>query len=169
MAGRETRKKKRVVPILCRIVGIIFLLAVIVTAVPFVIPKFKDLQVYQMENSSMEPELPAGSLIYVESCDPQSLVEGDIITFERDGVYVTHRVVENYVFQGQLLTKGDADEEIDTYPVPHESIVGKVTSHIPILGKFLAIYSSTIGKIYVFLVAACGVMLLVLGSMLKRS
>ena len=116
----------------------------------------------------MEPALPVGSVIYVEKVQPDEIREGDIITFRREDVTVTHRVVENRLVEGEFITKGDANEEADMQAVPYASLIGRVKRHIPVLGKFLTIYASRLGKIYVLLVAACGVMLNILGSMLKR-
>lgn len=117
----------------------------------------------------MAPALPTGSVIYVKSVVAEEVETGDIITFQRDGTYVTHRVLENRFVEGTFVTKGDANEQEDMNPVPYAALVGKVVMHVPILGKFLTVYSSGLGKIYVFLVAACGIMLNILGSMLKKN
>ena len=48
---------------------------------------------------------------------------GDIITFHKDGNFVTHRVVEEY--NGTYITMGDANNSKDD-PVSREQVVGKV-------------------------------------------
>ena len=165
----QPRKKRKVIPIICRVLGIIFILAVIVTALPLTIPKLLGYEIFNVESGSMEPEIPVGSVIYVKPTPPEDIQENDIITFSKEGVTVTHRVIENHIVEGEFVTKGDATEKEDVTPVPYASLVRKVTAHFAVLGKFLVVYSSTIGKVYVLLVAACGVMLNILGSMLKRN
>ena len=168
MNSQKPSNNKRGLSIFCRILGILFLLIVIATALPLTIPRLSGLQIFHVESGSMEPALPVGSVIYVEKVQPEEIREGDIITFRREDVTVTHRVVENRLVEGEFITKGDANEEADMQAVPYASLIGRVKRHIPVLGKFLTIYASRLGKIYVLLVAACGVMLNILGSMLKR-
>ena len=169
MSGKEaTSKKGNIVPLVCRILGIIFIAAVIATALPLTIPKGLGYQVFNVESGSMYPELPVGSVIYVKTVPPEEIEEGDIITFEKEGVFVTHRVVTNNRVEGEFVTKGDANEDVDINNVTYPAVLGKVVMHIPFLGRLLVVYSTTIGRIYVILVAACGVMLNALGSLLKK-
>lgn len=161
--------KKRLLPAICRIIGILIIIAVIVSAVLLTVPRFFGLSVYHVESGSMAPALPVGSLIYVKKVEPESIQPGDIITFVLEGSTITHRVVENRFVEGELVTKGDANEQEDIHLVPYANIVGKVSSHLPVLSKLLVVYSTGLGKFYVLLVAACGVLLLVLGGMLKKS
>ena len=169
MSSQKQSKSRKGLSVICRILGILFLLAVIVTALPITIPKLMGYQIFHVESGSMEPALPVGSVIYVKQVSPEEVAEGDIITFRREDATVTHRVVENRLVEGEFITKGDANEEADLQPVPYESLIGRVTRHFPVLGKFLAVYASRLGKAYVFLVAACGVMLNILGSLLRKS
>lgn len=169
MSSQKRSNNKRGISIFCRILGILFLLVVIATALPLTIPKLLGYQIFHVESGSMEPALPVGSVIYVKQVSPEEVAEGDIITFRREEATVTHRVVENHLVEGEFITKGDANEEADMQAVPYASLVGRVTKHFPVLGKFLAVYASRLGKVYVFLVAACGVMLNILGSLLRKS
>ena len=55
----------------------------------------------------------------------------DIITYQKDGSFVTHRVIEEY--NGTYITKGDANNTKDD-PVSREQIVGKVVKILPNFG-----------------------------------
>lgn len=55
----------------------------------------------------------------------------DIITYQKDGSFVTHRVIEEY--NGTYITKGDANNAKDD-PVSREQIVGKVVKILPNFG-----------------------------------
>lgn len=59
------------------------IIAVLIVGLVSAVPKIMGYQTYDVLTGSMEPELPVGSLILVETVDPALLVEGDIITFER--------------------------------------------------------------------------------------
>ncbi len=161
--------KKRLLPAICRILGILIIIVVIVSAVLLTVPRLFGLSVYHVESGSMAPALPAGSLIYVKAVEPETIQPGDIITYALGGSTITHRVVENRFVEGEMVTKGDANEQEDIQLVPYANIVGKVSSHLPVLGKLLVVYSTGLGKFYVLLVAACGVLLLILSGMLKRN
>lgn len=160
--------KKRLLPVICRILGIVIIVAVILSALILTVPKLFGRSVYHVESGSMAPEIPVGSLIYVKTVEPETIQQGDIITYVLEGSTITHRVVENHFVEGEMVTKGDANEQEDIHLVPYANVVGKVSSHIPVLGKLLVVYSTGLGKFYVLLVAACGVLLLILGGMLKR-
>ena len=80
----------------------------------------------RVSGKSMYPLIREGEPIYIEKCDPRALSIGDIITFRKNGIYVTHRVLglikkDNGI---RLVTKGDNEINIDP-PVSPNHIVGK--------------------------------------------
>jgi len=44
-------------------------------------------------SSSMEPTLPVGSLVLITPCEYEDLENGDIVTMDKNGINLTHRVV----------------------------------------------------------------------------
>lgn len=90
-------------------------------------------------SGSMEPAIPAGSLIVV--ADKDSYASGDIISFNEAGdkIVTTHRIsrIEDTDGVIRYFTKGDRNEEIDPPPVYFNKVVGKVVIVIPKLGKML--------------------------------
>ena len=111
--------------------------ALLLAALPLTIPKLFGYQIYNVLTSSMTPALPPGSAIYVQACDAQDLEPGDIITFTLSSsttLVETHRVVENDWQARQLVTKGDANADVDIDPVAYDRVVGKVVFSIPVLG-----------------------------------
>ena len=83
----------------------------------------------RVSGRSMYPLMRDGDPIYIEKCDPKELSIGDIITFKKDGLYVTHRVLwltkkGNGI---RLITKGDNEINTDP-PVSPVSVLGKVAS-----------------------------------------
>ena len=154
---------------LCKILGIIIILAVIAVSLFLTIPKLMGYEIYNVETGSMSPAIPVGSVIFVEKVEPTEVKEGDIITFRNEGVMVTHRVTANNKLEGQFVTKGDANEIEDMEPVPYSLLMGKVVKYFPVFGKLLVVYNSMLGKVYILGIAACGVLLLILGSMLGKN
>lgn len=107
---------------------------------------------------SMEPNYHVGSMVYVKEVEPETLKEGDVITFRiSDNTVVTHRIVEIDKEAQTVTTKGDANNANDGNPVAYANIVGKADFNIPYLG-YLAIYAKT----PVGIGAICGVLVLII-------
>lgn len=102
-------------------------------------PRFFGIEPYTIETESMYPEMPAGSIAYVDhNVKPQSLEPGDIaLCVAGDNqVDVIHRVVSNDQEGQTLVTKGDANSETDGV-IPYEAYQGKEVFHAPALGNGL--------------------------------
>ena len=88
---------------------------------------------FEVVTGSMEGELEdsisVGDWIIVKYTNNIQL--RDIITYEKDGSFITHRVIEEY--NGTYITKGDANSGKDD-PVSREQIVGKVVKILPNFG-----------------------------------
>lgn len=80
-------------------------------------------------SASMAPELPVGSIIIVDTL--QGDVEtGDIVSFRLSNeTIVTHRIIGGS--RSGWITKGDANEDVDTVRVKQENIIGIVVLTIP--------------------------------------
>ena len=154
-------------PALCNIFGILLILAVIVVSLPLTLPQFLGYEIYEVVSGSMDPTIPIGSVVYVEAASPEDVQESDIIAFWRDGEVVMHRVVRNKLLEGEFVTKGDANPIDDVEPVPYSDLIGLVVRHYPMLGRLMTIYFSTMGKVYLLLVALCGVLFNVLAGRMR--
>lgn len=162
-------RKKWVLPAFCNLMGILILLAVILSCLPVTVPRFLGCEAYNVVSGSMEPEIPVGSIIYVEPVEPVDVSEGDIIAFQSGDSIISHRVTKNQQVEGQLITKGDANAQEDMQAVPYGALVGRVTRHYPMLGELLSLYASNVGKIYVLGFALCGVMLNMLAGRMRAA
>ena len=106
-----------------------------------------------------------GGMFFLE---PEEVEEGDVIAFHSAGAVISHRVVRHRVVEGEFVTKGDANAAADMNTVLYEELIGRVKYHIPVLGSLMALWTSTLGKLYALCVAACGVMLNMLASRLRE-
>jgi signal peptidase I len=98
--------------------------------------------------SSMEPALPAGSLIRPAGVSPSAIVAGDVVTARADnGVLVTHRVVRLADLPGgrYLELRGDANPQPDPVLVPADAVVGRVDLVVPLAGYLLAMLATPMG------------------------
>ena len=144
------KHKKSPVPAVCSVLGTAILIFVILLCIPFTIPKVLGGQIYTVVSGSMEPEIPVGSLVYVDGVEPEDVQVEDVIAFYggRDAnAIITHRVVENRVVVGEFITKGDANQENDLNPVNYHELIGRVEWSIPEVGMIAQILTGTEGKI----------------------
>lgn len=117
------------------LVAVVSLVAFLVVGVRLV-----GLQVFAVLSSSMEPDYPTGSLVYVKEVDPAELEVGDVITFLLSHeTTATHRIIEILPDENDpgtlwFRTKGDANEVEDTNPVQDANVVGTPVFVIPHLG-----------------------------------
>ena len=156
------------IPALCNVIGTLILIAVIATSIPLAIPALLGYEIYNVTSGSMEPTLPVGSVIYVKPVEPETVQSGYIIAYDVDGVVVTHRVVENRIVEGEFVTKGDANEMEDFSNTRYGDLIGVVKYHFPYLGNYLMIYSNQITKVYLMVLAFCGVMFNILAGQMRR-
>ena len=164
---QKRKKGGKVLPALCNVFGILILLFTIVSCLPMVLPPLWGYEVYNVVSGSMEPEIPVGSILYVEKAAPEDLVEGDIIAFQSGNSVIAHRVVDNDRVEGELTTKGDANAGEDMNAVDYQAVIGIVAKHYPMLGTLMDMYSSFLGKVYLLIFAACGAMLNILASRIR--
>lgn len=85
---------------------------------------------------SMEPAIAVGDMAVVSTLDRTPQV-GDVIQFQRDGVFVIHRVTAVDTVDGETVytTRGDANRAEDAGTVSKEALVGTVKCVVPWLGR----------------------------------
>lgn len=91
---------------------------------------------YIVQSGSMAPSLPVGSIVITKTAAVYS--EGDIITFTPEGTknQITHRIVSVGTSDAgaTFTTKGDANEEADSWRITQDRVLGKSLFIIPKLG-----------------------------------
>ena len=165
---KAKRKGGKFFPALCNVIGTLLLLAVIAVSLPLALPRFLGYEAYTVVSGSMEPEIPVGSVIYVQPvAEPREVQEGEVIAFYSNGVVVSHRVVQNQYFYEEFVTKGDANTQEDINSVSYRDLIGRVSYHVPYVGRLMTIYTSSVGKLYLLCLAACGVMFNILAGRMR--
>ena len=168
MSRREKKQRGQVASVICRLFGWIIILAVIAVLVPVTVPRFLGYEIYNVVSGSMEPEIPTGSIAYVQPVDPVMLEDGEVISYASEGSMIMHRIVSNHKIEGYLITKGDANEDEDIREVPYSNVRGRVTKHYPLLGQMMMILSTALGKVLLLCLALCGVLLNVIAGRMRN-
>ncbi len=163
---RPEKRGGKFFPALCSTLGTLMLTAVILSALPLALPRLLGYNAYSVVSGSMEPALPVGSVVYVESAGVSQIRAGDIIAFDDEGTVVTHRVIESLPQEGAFITKGDANPSLDIKPTPYWKLIGRVKLCVPLLGRVLSLYAVPEGKLALGTFALSGLLLRVLGSRL---
>ncbi|MBR0456140.1 MAG: signal peptidase I [Firmicutes bacterium] len=155
---------------LCNIIGTILIVAVIVVCLAVTVPRLFGLSSYVVVSGSMTPAIPVNSLIYVKSCEPATLQEGDVILFydSKDGTPITHRVVENDTDTQKIITKGDANNGIDMRPALYTNVEGRVVAHVPVIGAITGALGTVMGKIAAAMIILAGYLLAEVGRRVGR-
>lgn len=137
--------------------GLLVLVAVVAPFVVYAVPQVVGAtQSYVVLSSSMSPSIHAGDIVVVDSVDPATIEEGDVITYERNDELVTHRVIEVTTENGEraFRTQGDANEDPDPTPVPASAVVGTVLFHVPLVGHVIAFGQTALGTVLLVIVPA---------------
>lgn len=92
-------------------------------------------------SGSMEPEIRVNDMVVVHEEDSYSV--GDIITYENGDSVVTHRIIAENT-EG-YTTKGDHNNTEDMYPVPKDSVIGRVAYVVPGIGLFIQFLRTPLG------------------------
>ena len=114
------------------VICVLLLLAVLLA------PTLLGLSFNTILSGSMEPNIKTGAMIAMEKVAPEEVQVGDVIGFKLEGMDtpVCHRVIEVVETEEGIsfLTKGDANEDPDTWVVKPENLTGKVIFHMAWLG-----------------------------------
>ena len=113
---------------------------------------------YIVSSDSMEGVFSAGDVIVSRRTDPAALEVGDIVTFlsmdpDLWGQVVTHRIVSRTEYAGEpaLVTRGEANDLNDPYPVLYGNVLGRYCFSIPGLGHLLAFVRTPAGYVVVIM------------------
>ena len=138
---------------------IVLLFAALITIMSFNakandnIPSLFGYTTYSIQTDSMEGTINPGDFIFGKKCDPNSLNEGEIISFhtvDDNGTYFinTHRIIDVIDENGlrYYQTQGDNEEYPDRRYVAPGDIISVYTGfRIPLLGYVITFLSSQLG------------------------
>ena len=94
-----------------------------------IISGFFGIQRYLVVSGSMEPNLYAGDIVFVNTnIDFEDVEIGDVIIFKHKGMNIIHRVIETTTINEKTYfkTKGDANKFDDGFVATEENYCGTV-------------------------------------------
>ena len=107
---------------------------------------------YVIVTDSMKPALNVGDVLITTKISEDKIKVGDVVTFERDGETISHRIVD--IKQNgvglQYVTKGDDNNTIDTSQITYADIDGVEVLVIPYLGSLVLLMGN---RLYIVLLA----------------
>lgn len=123
-----------------------------IIAALFSVIVFLDMNPYVIVSGSMEPELPVGSLCFID-CQQKETETGDIISYKAGDSVITHRVAE--VTDEGYVTKGDANDSKDPGIVKPKQIFGTCVFSIPKAGYAVMFFRSPKGIVLTITFVIC--------------
>lgn len=107
-------------------IAIVILLFIIILKVVTLANKknyldFFGYSIFNVATGSMEPTISENDIILTKK--QKNYKVGDIVTYEKNGSYITHRIVE--INNSGIVAKGDANNTTDA-PIKRGVIIGKV-------------------------------------------
>ena len=90
-------------------------------------PDFFGYKNFVIVSGSMEPTINIGDAIFIKEVPKEEIKENDIISFDEDGLIVTHRVISIIEENGltKYKTKGDNNNAPDKEMTTYDKIEGK--------------------------------------------
>ncbi len=133
------------------------------------VPRALGKPVLVVLTGSMEPTLGTGDLVIESRMSPLEARIGDVVTFrdpERPERLITHRVrrIDRRPDAVAFITKGDANNTVETWEIPREGSIGRVELRAPKLGYAVSWISTPAARLFLVVIPA-----LLLGALeLKR-
>lgn len=118
---------------------------------------------FVIQGRSMEPAIPLGSLVALETVPAVAIRAGEVVTIRADnGVVITHRVVRAVKLPDGIFfeIKGDANATPDPMLVPARSVIGLVSVHLPAAGYLAAMLGTASGLISLLSLLAAGLLVI---------
>lgn len=130
---------KKLINLLKDIVEVIIIVVIIINLIAIISLKILKLgypnlfgyTYFSVLTGSMEPTIKVGDEVIVKVT--KNIKENDIITFQEEGSFITHRLIR--IEGDKLITKGDYNKSEDL-PITKDVVIGKVIFKIPFLGRF---------------------------------
>lgn len=141
------------------IAGAVCILCIVLLTKPGQAPSVAGYTVLRVTTGSMAPTYEVDTLLLVKKTDPERIQEGDVISFYSsdpalDGAVNTHRVVAVRKDGDHITyaTKGDANNQQDSYEAFDTYLIGKVVGSSLLLGKIARLTSNPLIFVPIILV-----------------
>lgn len=134
------------------VIAFLVTVALMVVSSAFNIPG--GYKLFTVQSGSMEPVIKIGSVVVIQP--KEDYQRKDIITFKTEEATTTHRIVEIRQKDNKIIyiTKGDANDSVDSKLVNKDLVLGKVVLAIPFLGYPVSFAKTMEGLIVLVIIPA---------------
>lgn len=143
MEIKQRKERNKTIKLIIDIILVILIYNILLVGISC-INKIEEINIfgykaYMITTNSMDPHIKEGDVIITKTEKEEKLQEGDVITFKKNGILITHRITKIEEIQGKKIytTKGDNNTVEDTEKVGYDDIKGKNILRIPKLGKII--------------------------------
>lgn len=102
-------------------INVILIIMIILLCIYALLRFTNKIEILKVETGSMRDNINVGDYILI--CKKSNYKVDDIVTYESNGYYITHRIIE--IDEDKIITKGDANNVEDS-EITKEDIIGKV-------------------------------------------
>jgi len=127
-----------------------------------------DYNIYIVRSDSMKPVFSGGDMVVTGPVNGE-LKPGMIITYELGKSRTTHRIISVDDKAKTLVTKGDANEDRDPWPVAMSEVKGNYLFHIPYIGYLTSFAQTKNGWFLSIIVPAMLLVLFIVIDIIKES
>lgn len=106
------------------------------------------IRTFVVMTGSMRPAIGVDSLVFTTPSSEYNI--GDVITFPRGNITITHRIIS--IKNNQFEVKGDANNAPDPILVSKSTVIGKTLFIIPYLGKITSFIKTIPGFILLIVI-----------------
>jgi len=142
------------------IVMLIFILVVVVIGKlqlnyynPY--PSFMGFRSLTVLTGSMSPKIKPGDIVIIKEVNSNNIEVGDVVTYKTDNLLITHRVNKIITNDNELqfITKGDANNTVDTDAIRANQIMGKKIFSVPYAGYVVNFFTKNFVLFPLFIIA----------------
>lgn len=130
-----------------KISNILLIITIILLLIYAILKQTNHIGIYKVMTGSMEPNIHVGDYLLV--IKSKEYKEKDIVTFKKDGYYITHRIIK--INKETVITKGDANNVADE-EINKSDIVGKYIFKNKILNYIMEYKYILIGIIIILFI-----------------
>ncbi len=112
--------------------------AIVITILVYLTSGYFHYHAIVVGSGSMVPSINKGDVVVIEKVesDYDDIEIGQVIAYRYEGRIIIHRLVKKVKAKDEYFfyTKGDANNDIDNYPIKSDMIIGTVNVRIPYIG-----------------------------------
>lgn len=146
----------------------LFLICAILVGAAILVPPLMGISTTVIDSSSMDTNLPVGSVTYAKDADVTEIEIGDKVLSERDAKIYVYEVEEANAASGKFIVRNTRNTSGQTEEITLRNIVPQVVVTVPFIGYVMMAMHSVEGLIIIGLVVLFIIILFILSELWKK-